>query len=130
MLVSQSALQDAVSNAVVLLLYDPSKFVVPIPSLVISHHRSALSAQFSVTAPKVINYDPEKPIKMHRENAAAKLAQTSHLQIEHSSDTQRPSGSNVYNALEMLDVNSLITCYPCYKAAAYYYYYYYYYYFN
>jgi len=53
----QLTLKQAVTDVTNLLVYDPSKFVILVPSDAhVSQHRSMMSAQFSSTAPKVISF--------------------------------------------------------------------------
>jgi len=91
-IVFQSELQHSVTAAAQLLLFDPSKFIVPMSfHSVVPRFRSNLSTQFSEMAPKVISFDPSKPIRMHRDESAH-IAQFSHLHVvSTTSYAPRPS---------------------------------------
>ena len=106
--VLQLHLKNAVTQATKLLLYDPNMFVVPLPvHSEDSHHRHRLSAQFSAMAPKVINYDPQKPIAAHRRSSKQlDLASTISVQILSSTSGVRyHSSRNIPTALDQLDVS-------------------------
>ena len=108
LVVFQSALQKAVNDAGLLLLHDPTRFGIPLSSRAdIAQPRSVLSTQFSTIAPKIINYDPQKPVKVRVMDSPV-LAQRSHLLISGMSDIRRHSSSNMPTALEAFDVISLI----------------------
>jgi len=107
----QSALQNAVATAAKLLVYDPSKFIVPLSSQVdmapVQRRPITLSAQFSSTIAKVISYDPEKPIKHKRRQSgsADEIAQVSRLQMVSSTNVLRmissQSGPDVSSLLDV-----------------------------
>jgi len=105
----QSTLRLAVTEAIKLFVHDPFKFVILVPTQSgnISQDRSRLFAQFSSTAPKVINYDPDKPVKRRRESSVD-LAVASHMQMSYS---RRMSTASTDAALpQKLDVISLLYC--------------------
>jgi len=107
--VSQSTLKQAVTDAASLLVFDPSRFVILVPSdAQVSQQRSVMSAQFSSTAPRVINYDPDKPVR-RLDDSSVEFSLASHIQL--SSFARRLStGSNVPAVTRQLDVIFLLYC--------------------
>jgi len=93
----QFALQSAVVEAANLLIFDASKFVImiPLPEETLYHDKRRLSAQFSEIAPKVINYDPEKPIRVHPDSPTP-LARLSRLMLSTMSDVRHSFASNAH----------------------------------
>jgi len=87
-------LHSAVAEAAHLLIFDASKFVIMIPLTEEAsfHHKSKLSTQFSEMAPKVINYDPEKPIRVHPDSPTP-LARFSRLMLSTASDVRHSIAS-------------------------------------
>ena len=69
-----------------MLQFDPSKFYVPLSvQSMVPRNRSNLSTQFSAMAPRVISFDPNKPIRMHRdETVHGPFARPSHIHVESS----------------------------------------------
>ena len=104
-----------VTEATRLLLNDYSKFSTSssLPGE-LTRNRSQLSAQFSETRPKVVNYDPEKPIAGTYEGISAHLMQDSQSRISSISAFRRPASvENVVAAMEMLDVMSFSCSLSC-----------------
>jgi len=91
-----------------LLVYDASKFVILVPfDLQTSQHRSIKmmhSAQFCASGPKVISYDPEKPVK-RRQESATELAMATDIKM--SSFARRLSSGSAITLSRPLDVRSL-----------------------
>ena len=114
--VVQSALQKAVTEAAQLLVFNASMFVIPLtPHEEASHHRSRvsrLSAQFSEIMPKVINYDPDKPITLLPGTSSKQLAQTSRLMLSSMPHARRltatAAAAAVPATVQPLDVSFLV----------------------
>jgi len=103
-------MQEAVSKAAQLLFFNPAKFSIPITSdQSVSHPRMVLSAQFSEIAPKVISYDPEKPIKPKQRDSSTHLAQRSRFSFSSVTGGQvyRQSDASLSYIAQPLEVSSL-----------------------
>jgi len=106
--VSQSALQMSVNKAAQLLLFNASKFMIPLAAheeaSCHSYHKARLSTQFSAHAPKVINYDPARPVREHSDSTAV-FTQSSRLSM---SSMRFKSITMSSAAPQPLDVRSLL----------------------
>jgi len=99
------------TEAANLLVYDPSKFVVIVAAdAQTSQHRSLRSmhsAQFCESAPKVISYDPDKPVKTHMDSSV-ELVIAGHIRM--SSFARRVSTGSAVTISRPLEVSPLFYC--------------------
>ena len=110
MTVLQASLHHSVTEAAQMLLFDPTKFIIPLSDhSVVPRHKSNLSTQFSALAPRVISFDPTKPIRMHRDESV-QIARTSHLHVESSTSyAPRISSMSGIATKELQDVSMMST---------------------